>query len=108
VRFSSARRRLRFHDLTSSKTAESLVDRSDRVVGLEGTGERHDGPRRRVTALHELAQAIRRHPEHDLFASGHFPAQRVSRVQELVDERVHPVLGLVAIHAQLFDDHVAF
>ena len=87
--------------------SERRFDRGDRLVRVERSGERDDRPRRCVPAIHERAQVVGGHRQHDLLASGDLPPEWVARVEQLVDERVHPVLRLVAIHAELLDDHAA-
>src|SRR5207302_11451664 len=108
VRFSGARSRLRPDDLARGETAKGLVDRGDRFIRADGTCERDDRARRRVAALHELPEAFGRHTQHDLLASGYFPTERVTRVEELVDQGVHAILRVVGGQAELLDDAVAF
>ena len=108
VGLARARSRLGPHEIARGQRAQGLVDRCDRLIRAERTGQRHHRAGGRVAALHEFAQAIRRHREYDLLASGDFPAKRVSGIQQLVEQSVNAVLRLISVHAQLFDDDIAF
>src|SRR6266852_7235095 len=77
--------------------AELVLHRSDGFRRVKLSGESEDGPAGDVIARHERAQRLRLHPEDHRLAAGHLPAERVTRVEELVDERVHAVLGLIAV-----------
>ena len=104
---SGARRWVHSRGLAGRERSERTLDRGDRLVRAERTSERDDRPRGRVTAFDEPAKRVRGHPEDDLFAARHLPAQRMLRIEQLVEERVHAVLRLIAIHAELLDDHAS-
>ena len=90
--------------LAGAQEGELFLDRGDRLVRDETSRERDHASARRVIPGHEGAQGVRVHRQDDLLATGDLPAERMPRIEELVDERVHAVLRLVAVHPQLLDD----
>src|SRR5512132_3013911 len=86
ARLRRLRRGLQARWLPVGDRREELSDRVRDLVRIDFASERDDDLLRRVTAVHEVAYLARRHAEHDLLATGDLPAQRMVRVQELVDQ----------------------
>ena len=102
------RRRFETRRLPLGDRGEQLGNCIRHLVRVHLASDSDDDLPRRVPAVHEVAQLARRHSEHDLLAAGDLPAQRVVRIQQLVDERMYAVLRLIPVHPQLFDDHLLF
>ena len=102
------RRALELRHGTRLHTREERLDRLEYLGRDDVPGHGDDDARRYVAAAHEVAELVRVERVHDRLASRDLPAERVLRVQELVDHRVHAVLRLIAVHPQLFDDDALF
>ena len=90
------------------KIAEPRPHGSDGFRLIDPSGDRDDDPRRRVVRIHEFAEPGGGQSEDDRLPAGDLPPEWMVRVEKLVNERVHPVLRLVAVHPDLLDDDVAF
>ena len=104
---SGAGRRDHSRRLAWCERSERTFDRGDRLIRVQRPGERDDRPRGCVSAFDEGTKRVGGHPEDDLFAARDLPAERVFRIEQLVEQRMHAVLRLIAIHSELLDDHAS-
>ena len=88
--------------------ADGFVDHPDGVRRLEAPGDADNQRCGEHVFLEMAAAVVGREREHGLLAPGNIPAQRMVWPHQRVERDLHVVLGVVLVHAQLFDDHLAF
>ena len=91
----------------AGRTGEALLDGGHGLVVVDRSGQGDDHVGRTVVLGEEPLDVLAPHGRDGLLVAQHVPAERVVGEQGLEEHLVHEVGGLVGVHQDLLEDHLA-